>query len=192
MWSFCLSHMVVIPPQVFFDLLTLLADEKKKRKDVFIDVLVGLPFNNKILCLLGNTYCKSRIFRMHVIFVYFVRSGFCTKIKCMRKVQSKSENPQWSATVRKVHAYESSESPGYENWVRTKYSGFTVIKLPTAKLDRVLFGFKFFNQVCYFSSPFDHIQTSEVCNSPYQPYWKKLQTSRFVIFTLQTWRLVSF
>ena len=71
-------------------------------------------------------YCKSRIFRMHVIFVYFVRGGFRTKIKCMRKVQSKSENPQRSATVRKFHAYERSKSPGYENWVRTKYSGFTV------------------------------------------------------------------
>ena len=73
-----------------------------------------------------STYCKSRIFRMHVIFVYFVRGGFRTKIKCMRKVQSKSENPQRSAIVQKFHAYESSERPGYENWVRTKYSGFTV------------------------------------------------------------------
>ena len=36
-------------------------------------------------------------------------------------------------------------------------------------------------EVCNFFSPFDHIQTSEVCNSPYKPYWKKLQTSRFVI-----------
>ena len=71
-------------------------------------------------------YCKSRIFRMHVIFVYFVRGSFRTKIKCMRKVQGKSENPQRSATVRKFHAYKSSERPGYENWVRTKYSGFTV------------------------------------------------------------------
>ena len=51
-------------------------------------------------------YCKSRIFRMHVIFVYFVRGGFCTKIKCMCKVQSKWENSQRSATVRKFHAYE--------------------------------------------------------------------------------------
>ena len=71
-------------------------------------------------------YCKSRIFRMHVIFVYFVRAAFRTKIKCMRKVQSMPENQQRSATVRKFHAYERSESPGYENWVRTKYSGFTV------------------------------------------------------------------
>ena len=63
---------------------------------------------------------------MHDIFVYFVRGGFRTKLKCMRKVQSKSENPQRSATVRKFHAYERSESPGYENWVRTEYSGFTV------------------------------------------------------------------
>ena len=62
-----------------------------------------------------TNYCKSRIFRMHEIFVYFVRGGFRTKIKCMRKVQSKSENQQRSATVRKFHAYERLESPGYEN-----------------------------------------------------------------------------
>ena len=75
---------------------------------------------------------------MHVIFVYFVRDSFRTKIKYMRKVQSKSENPQRSATVRKFHAYERSESPGYENWVRAKYSGFTaaeiIIKLKTAEI----------------------------------------------------------
>ena len=52
-------------------------------------------------------YCKSRIFCMRVAFVYFVRGGFRTKIKCMRKVKSKSENPQRSATVRKFHAYET-------------------------------------------------------------------------------------
>ena len=28
---------------------------------------------------------------------------------------------------------------------------------------------KFFIEVCHFFSPFDHIQTSEVCNSPYKP-----------------------
>ena len=61
-------------------------------------------------------------------FVYFVGSGLRRKIKCMWKVQSKSENPQRSATVGKFHAYERSESPGYENWVRTKYSGFTVYR----------------------------------------------------------------
>ena len=71
-------------------------------------------------------YCKSRIFRKHVIFVYFVRGGFRTKIKCMRKALSKSENPHRSATVRKFYAYEKSESLGYENWMCTKYSGFTV------------------------------------------------------------------
>ena len=81
-------------------------------------------------------YCKSRIFRMHVIFVYFVRGGFRTKIKGMQKVQSKTENLQWSATVRKFHAYERSESPEYENGVRTKYSGFTVC--PIKKMHSVL------------------------------------------------------
>ena len=63
-----------------------------------------------------------------LLFSYFVRGGLRTKIKCMRKVQSKSENPQRWATVRKCHAYERLESLGYmcENWVRTNYSGFTV------------------------------------------------------------------
>ena len=41
----------------------------------------------------------------------------------------KSENLQRPATVWKLHAYESLESPGYENWVRTKYSGFTVVSM---------------------------------------------------------------
>ena len=50
-------------------------------------------------------YCKSRIFCTHVIFVYFVRGAFRTKINCMRKVQCKSDDPQRSATVRKFHAY---------------------------------------------------------------------------------------
>ena len=85
---------------------------------VEVDTTTFWPF----LC----KYCKSRIFRMHVIFVYFVCCAFRTKIKCMRKVQSMPENLQRSATVRKFHACERSESPGYENWVRTKYSGFTV------------------------------------------------------------------
>ena len=34
----------------------------------------------KIICSRGS-YCKSRIFRMHAIFVYFVCGGFRTKIK---------------------------------------------------------------------------------------------------------------
>ena len=53
-----------------------------------------------------SVYCKSRIFRMRFVFVYFKRGGFRTTIKCTRKVQSKSENPQRSATVRKLSAYE--------------------------------------------------------------------------------------
>ena len=74
-------------------------------------------------------YCKSRIFRMHVIFVYFVRGGFRTKIKSMQKVQSKAENLQRSVTVRKFHLYERSESPGYQKmsayeifWIYSKLS----------------------------------------------------------------------
>ena len=101
---------------------------KKMRKNHWIPW--SCPGSSSQLQLTTSSwaYCKSRLFRMYVIFVYFVRGGFCTKIKCMRKVQRKSENPQESATVWKFHAYERSESPGYENWVRTKYSGFTVIK----------------------------------------------------------------
>ena len=56
-------------------------------------------------------YCKSRIFRMHFIFVDFVRGSFHTKIKCVLKGQSKSENPQQSVSVRKFRAYERSEVP---------------------------------------------------------------------------------
>ena len=35
-------------------------------------------------------YCNSRICRIHFIFVYFVRSGFRTKVKCVLKVQIES------------------------------------------------------------------------------------------------------
>ena len=56
-------------------------------------------------------YCKSRIFRKHFIFVYFVHRGFRTKIKCILKIQSKSENLQRSAAVQKFHAYERSGGP---------------------------------------------------------------------------------
>ena len=51
------------------------------------------------------------MFRMHFIFVYFVRGGFHTKIKCIRKNWGRSENPLRSATVRKFHAYERLEIP---------------------------------------------------------------------------------
>ena len=51
-------------------------------------------------------HCKSRIFRIHVIFVYSVRGGFRTKIKCIRKVRSKWKNPQQSTAVRKFRVYE--------------------------------------------------------------------------------------
>ena len=73
-----------------------------------------------------SVYCKSRIFRMHFIFVYFVHGGFCTKIKCILKIQSKSETPQRSAAVQKFMHTKGRGSLGYENLVRTKYSGFTV------------------------------------------------------------------
>ena len=85
--------------------------------DRIVPELAFFPFSSEVY--MGKKtkrkrtiYWKSRIFRMHVIFVYFVHGGFRTKIKCMRKVQSKSENPQRSATVQKSHAYERLESPG--------------------------------------------------------------------------------
>ena len=69
-------------------------------------------YGTGIICAFIHTvYCKSRIFRMHFIFVYFVRGGFRTKIKCILKFQSKSENPQRSVAVRKFHAYERSGVP---------------------------------------------------------------------------------
>ena len=59
-----------------------------------------------VMVKLKKKYCKSRIFRMHFIFVYFVRGSFRTKIKCIPKIQSESENPQRSAAVRNFHVYE--------------------------------------------------------------------------------------
>ena len=71
---------------------------------------------------------------MHFIFVYFVRSGFRTKIKCILKIQSKSENSQPSAAVQKFHAYERSGVPrirkfnAYEIfWI---YSNYFCVSFP--------------------------------------------------------------
>ena len=69
---------------------------KKKRRRKKRDIIIKIY------------HCKSRIFHMHFIFVYFVHGGFCMKIKCILKLQSKSENLQRSASVRKFHAYERS------------------------------------------------------------------------------------
>ena len=58
----------------------------------------------------GNPEYFVRMF----IFVYFVRGGFRTKIKCVRKLKSKSEhagNLQSPATVRKFHAYGKVGEP---------------------------------------------------------------------------------
>ena len=61
---------------------------------------------------------------MHFIFVYFVRGGFSTKIKFTPKAQSKAENPQWSAAVRKLHAYERSEVPNIR-----KFSAYEIFRI---------------------------------------------------------------
>ena len=61
---------------------------------------------------------NSRIFYMPFIFVYFVHSGFRTKIRCIRKVQSKSENPQRSVAVRKwlIKLYSKQWDTGRWSW----------------------------------------------------------------------------
>ena len=66
------------------------------------------------LKLCSSAYCKSIIFRMHFIFLYFVRGGLRTKIKCALKGRSKSENLQRSVPVQKLHVYERSEVPSVQ------------------------------------------------------------------------------
>ena len=68
----------------------------------------GCPEPRARAVIVQSVFCKSKMFRMHFIFVHFVRGGLRTKIKCILKIQSKSENPQRSVAVRKFHAYERS------------------------------------------------------------------------------------
>ena len=57
------------------------------------------------LCVLGLMYlyfvyhCNSRICRIHFICVYFVRSGFRTKVKCVLKVQIESAVEQCTRSM---------------------------------------------------------------------------------------------
>ena len=51
-------------------------------------------------------YCKSRILRMHFIFVHFVRGGFRTTTKCVLNVQSKSVRPWLQRMYAKFRTYE--------------------------------------------------------------------------------------
>ena len=96
------------------------------------DQCIHIDIWNKLCVVLcaftGNMMtCKFRVFHICIFFVCTVHGGFHLKIKCVLKVQSKSENPQRSAAVRKFHAYESSEVPHIRNFsVCVKYSGFTV------------------------------------------------------------------
>ena len=70
-------------------------------------------------------YCKFRIFRMHFIIVYFACGSFRTKIECVLKGQSKSENPGSGLRLYENFIFtEGRRSPTYENLVHTKYSGF--------------------------------------------------------------------
>ena len=76
-------------------------------------------------------YCKSRVFRMHFIFVYFVHGGFRTKIKCILKIESKSENPQRPAAERKFHAYERSGVPRIR-----KFNAYIIFWIYSKKIKR--------------------------------------------------------
>ena len=58
--------------------------------------------------------CKSRIFHMHVFFVYFVCCGFRTKIK-MHAKGTKQVRESAAARDCIFYAYKRLESPGYEN-----------------------------------------------------------------------------
>ena len=62
-------------------------------------------------------YCKSRIFCIHSIFVFFARSGFRTKIESMR-------NARKSAAVSGCRKISCVQKVG--GFMRTKYSGITV------------------------------------------------------------------
>ena len=64
-------------------------------------------------------YCKSRIFRMHVIFVYFVRGGFRTKIKACKRYKQVRESAAVSdctkiSCVRKVGEPRIRKMSAYE------------------------------------------------------------------------------
>ena len=71
-------------------------------------------------------YCKSRIFRMHFIFVYFVHGGFRTKIKCILKCKASQRIRTGQRLYENFMRAKGGNSPTYENLVHTKYSGFTV------------------------------------------------------------------
>ena len=83
--------------------------------------------NNIIILSPKFNYCKSRIFRMHFIFLYFVRDGFSTKIKIHTKSSKQvreSASGQW--LYENCMHTKGRRSPTYGNLVHTKYSGFAV------------------------------------------------------------------
>ena len=69
---------------------------------------------------------------MHFIFVYFVLRDFRMKIKCILKIQSKSENPQRSASVRKSHAHERPGIPGIR-----KFSAYKICWIYSTREQRM-------------------------------------------------------
>ena len=90
----------------------------------------------------GSAYCKSRIFRMHFIFVYCNRRNFCTrfnfvyfvllaestKISSIRKPCTYTSVCDTAFKVRKFIAYENSPTLEYEIFTRTKISAITVFR----------------------------------------------------------------
>ena len=87
----------------------------------------GCTFVCGISSLCSNNYCKSRIFRMQFIFVYFVRDGFRMTIK-MRTKRSKQIREPAAVSVRtKILCVRKVGGPQHtEILVRSKYSGFTM------------------------------------------------------------------
>ena len=71
-------------------------------------------------------YCNRRNFRMRFNFVYFVLLAESTKISSIRKRCTYTSVCETALAVRKFIAYESSRTPEYEFFTRTKISAITV------------------------------------------------------------------
>ena len=97
------------------------------RRNQYSKLAIDLLLSQKFRTWFNFVYCKSRMFRMIFIFVYFVRGRFRTKIISMRKAQSKSENQQQSETVRKCCAYERSEISNL--WKFSTYKIFRIYRI---------------------------------------------------------------
>ena len=97
-------------------------------------VLAFLPRHTSVLSSLSLTYCKSRIFRTHSIFVSWALRPFVRM-----KFSYGRWPPQilWHALYLPNAFYFRTEDAAYEiyeNNMHTKYSGFTVLSF--CKLDQ--------------------------------------------------------